>query len=108
MAQDATTIPPKGLGSIGLNDFWKSLLLAAFTNVLLELYTIVQSGNWPTHADLITMSKTTFAIILSYLLKNLGTNNAGQFLKKDVPIVSVPAAEAAAANIPTVDVPKTP
>jgi hypothetical protein len=102
MSQEATTIPPKGLGSLSLNDFWKSLLLAALTNVLLELYTIIQSGNWPTHADLITMTKTTFAIILSYLLKNLGTNNAGQLLKKDVSVVSVPATQAAAANIPPV------
>ena len=91
MTQDATTIPPKGLGKIGLNDFWKSLLIAAISNVLLGLYTIVQSGNFPGKEDWIVMFKSTIAIIISYLLKNLGTNNVGQILQKDKPVVMVSA-----------------
>src|SRR6187399_1127886 len=91
MAQEANTIPPSGLGTLHINDFLKSLLLAALTNVLLGLYTIVQSGNFPTHADWLVMLKSTIAIIISYLLKNLGTNNTGQLLKKDEPVVAVSA-----------------
>ena len=93
MAQDAATIPPRGLGQLQISDFLKSLLLAALTNVLLGLYTIIQSGNFPTHADWIIMLKSTIAIVISYLLKNLGTNNTGQLLKKDQPVVTVSAKE---------------
>lgn len=89
MSEIATTIPPKGLGTIQLSDFWKSLLIAALSNILLSLYTIINSGTLPTHADLITMLKTTSAIVLSYLIKNLSTNNVGQLLVKDKPVVTV-------------------
>ncbi len=91
--QIATTIPPKGFGSIQISDFWKSLLIAAFSNVLLSLYAIINTGAFPTHADWIIMAKSTLAIIISYLLKNLGTNNVGQFLQKDKPIVHVDATD---------------
>ena len=87
MGQIATTVPPKGLGTIKLSDFWKSLLLAALTNVLLALYAIINSGAMPTQADWIAIAKTTAAIIIAYLLKNLGTNNVGQILTKDKPVV---------------------
>ena len=105
MSQDATTIPPSGLGKLSLNDFWKSLLLAALTNVLLGVYTIVQSGNFPTHSDWATMLKSTIAIVISYLLKNLSTNNVGQILSKDKPTVTVDAKQASAVDISTVPKP---
>lgn len=93
MGQLTATIPPKGLGSIQLSDFWKSLLIAALSNVLLSLYAIINTGDFPTHADWIVMLKSTLAIIISYLLKNLGTNNVGQLLQKDKPVVHVDAVE---------------
>lgn len=89
MAEQASQIPPKGYGTIKLSDFWKSLLLAAISNVLLSLYAIINTGAFPTYADLIVMAKSTLAIIISYLLKNLGTNNVGQLLKKDEPVLAV-------------------
>ncbi len=91
MAETSSTIPPSGIGTLHISDFLKSLFLAALTNVLLGLYTIVQSGNFPTHADWVMMLKSTFAIVLSYLLKNLGTNNVGQLFAKDKPITTVSA-----------------
>lgn len=93
MAQEASTIPARGLGSLNLSDFWKSLFLAALMNVLLSLYTIINSGALPTHADWIMMLKSTSAIILAYLIKNLGTNNVGQMFTKDKPVVHVPVQE---------------
>lgn len=93
MPQSATTIPPKGLFSLKLSDFWKSLFLAAIVNILLVLYPIVQGGHWPTSADLSDMVKSTVAIIIAYLLKNLGTNNVGQILTPDKPVVHVDAEE---------------
>lgn len=87
MGQDATTVPPKGLGTLKLSDFWKSLFLAAIVNILLVIYPIIQGGHWPTIVDLQDMLKSTVAIIIGYLLKNLGTNNVGQILTKDQPVV---------------------
>jgi hypothetical protein len=89
MGQDATTVPPKGLGTLKLSDFWKSLFLAAIVNVLLVLYPIIQGGHWPTSTNLQDMLKSTVAIILAYLIKNLSTNNVGQVLQKDKPVVNV-------------------
>lgn len=91
MAQIGTTIPPKGLGKIQISDFWKSLLLAALSNVLLGVYAIINTGAFPTQADWIVMLKSTLAIIIAYILKNLGTNNVGEILKKDKPVVLVDA-----------------
>ena len=89
MGQQSTTVPPKGLGSIQLSDFWKSLFLAAIVNILLALYPIIQGGHWPTTADFQDMLKSTVAIIIGYLIKNLSTNNVGQILQKDKPVITV-------------------
>jgi len=91
MAQDASTIPPSGIGKLHISDFWKSVYLGIITNILLTLYPIISAGNWPTSADLHSMVKTTVAMVIAYLLKNLGTNNVGEFLKKDKPTIEVSA-----------------
>lgn len=94
MGEQANTIPPKGLGTV---DFWKDLgkgaFIAALTNILLGLYTIIQSGNFPNHEDWITMIKSTLAILLAYFIKNLSTNNTGEMFTKDKPTVTVSAKE---------------
>jgi hypothetical protein len=92
MAQESTTIPPHGYGKIQLSDFWKSLFLAAIVNILLGIYPIVSAGHWPTVVDLQSMVKSTVAIIIGYLIKNLSTNNVGEILTKDKPVVSVDSA----------------
>ena len=90
MAQTAShVIPPKGLGSINWQDIWKTIFLAAVVNVLLSLYTIINAGNWPTSADLHVMLKATIAIIIGNLIKVLSTNNVGQLMQKDKPVVAV-------------------
>lgn len=61
--------------------------------MLLGVYAIINTGAFPTEADWIIMLKSTLAIIISYILKNLGTNNVGEILKKDKPIVHVDALE---------------
>lgn len=90
MSQTAANIP-KGLWSIHISDFWKSLFLAAIANILMTLYPIINGGHWPTSTDLQAMLKSTVAIILAYLIKNMTTNNVGQILKKDKPVISVNA-----------------
>lgn len=93
MAETSNTIPPGGFGKLQWNDFVKSILLAAATNAMLSLYTIIDSGSWPTAEDWGDIIRTTVAFMISYILKNALTNNAGKFLKKDEPIVTVPAKE---------------
>ena len=93
MAQDAATIPPAGLGKLRWNDILKSILLAAATNALISLYTIINSGSWPTAEDWRDILQTTVAFMISYIVKNMLTNNVGQFAKKDQPTVTVSAKE---------------
>lgn len=93
MAENSNTIPPGGFGKLQWNDFVKSILLAAGTNALLSIYTIIDSGSWPTSEDWGDIIRTTVAFMISYLVKNGLTNNAGKFLKKDEPTVTVPAKE---------------
>lgn len=89
MSETANTIPPSGFGNIQWNDFVKSIGLAVATNILLSLYTLIDSGRWPTKEDWGDILQTSVAFIISYLLKNLLTNNTGQLLKKDQPTVTV-------------------
>lgn len=93
MAETSNTIPPGGFGTIQLKDFIKSIILAAGANALLSIYTIIDSGSWPTNEDWMDILRTTVAFIISYLIKNALTNNTGQFLKKDEPVITVPAKE---------------
>lgn len=92
MGETASSIPPKGLGSV---DFWKDLgkgaFIAALTNILLALYTIVQNGDLPSGEDWGVMLKSTLAIVLAYFIKNFGTNNVGELFTKDKPVVKVDA-----------------
>lgn len=90
MSQNASEIPPHGLGKLHISDFWKSLFLAAIVNLLLGIYPIINSGSWPTLTDFQDMLKSTVAIIIAYLIKNLSTNNVGQILTKDKPVITVP------------------
>lgn len=89
MAETATTIP-KGLGTVKFwSDLGKGAFLAVVTNVLLSLYTIINSGNFPTHDEWMTMIKSTLAILIAYFIKNLSTNNVGQLFTQDKAVVPV-------------------
>ncbi len=90
MPQEGTvTVPPKGIFNLNWGDFGKGVFLAALMNILLTLYPIISGGAWPTSADLQSMLKSTVAMILSYLIKNLSTNNVGQLFAKDKAVVTV-------------------
>jgi alanine dehydrogenase len=87
--EGTTTVPPKGLGAISWGDIGKGVFLAALSNILLSLYAIINTGEWPTHDDLMLMLKSTTAIVLSYIIKNISTNNVGQLFSKDKEVVTV-------------------
>jgi hypothetical protein len=79
---DTTTIP-KGLGKLDTQDLIKTLFLAAATNILLGVYAIINAGGYPTHSDWQVMIKSTIAIVISNVIKALGTNNEGKLFAKD-------------------------
>jgi hypothetical protein len=91
MSENASTIPPSGIGKLQLSDFLKSVGLAVFTNALMSLYSLINSGAWPTKEDWLDILQTSVAFMISYMLKNLLTNNTGQLLKKDQPVIKVGA-----------------
>lgn len=91
MSETANQIPPSGFGKIQWSDFVKSVGLAVFTNALMSLYTLINSGSWPTKEDWMDILQTSVAFMISYIVKNLLTNNVGDLFKKDEPIVTVSA-----------------
>lgn len=93
MSQEASTIPPGGIGKLQWSDLFKSVGLAVATNALMSLYSLINSGSWPTQEDWMDILRTSVAFMISYIVKNLLTNNVGQMLKKDEPIIPVGAKE---------------
>ena len=93
MGETANTIPPSGFGKLQWSDLLKSVGLAVATNVLMSLYSLISVGSWPTKEDWLDILQTSVAFMISYLLKNILTNNVGQIAKKDQPTVTVPAKE---------------
>lgn len=91
MSETANTIPPSGIGKLQWSDFLKSVGLAVATNALMSLYTLIQSGSWPTKEDWMDILQTSVAFMISYIVKNLLTNNVGDMFKKDEPTVTVSA-----------------
>lgn len=98
MSENATTIPPKGLGSIKLNDLWKGLYYAAIGQVL-ALAGFFVSGlltehpHFPTWAEWLPYVKATVYAIGGYIAGKFGVNNVGQILQPDKPVVHVDAEE---------------
>lgn len=93
MGQIATTIPPNGIGKIKLNDFWKGALIAFGTSLLSGAYFLLTQDHFPNWVEFQPYLQAAVAAFIMYVLKNLGTNNVGEMLQKDKPIVHVDAAD---------------
>lgn len=98
MPELATTIPPRGLGSIQWKDFLKGLYYAVIGNVIYLITYFVGSilqeqPHFPTWTEWLPYVKGIAYAIGGYLVGKLGVNNVGQILKKDKPIVHVDAIE---------------
>lgn len=74
-----------GFFKLNLLDLGKGFLIAFLTVVLLGVGTILETGVFPTLAELGTLAIAGLAAGLSYLLKNLVTNSNNQLLVKDPP-----------------------
>lgn len=96
MAEVATSIPQKGLWSIKISDFLKGLWISVGSSVIAFIYLII-NNHWklPTFEVFEPYLNAIGFSFLSYLGKNLSTNNVGELFKKDKPVVHVDASELA-------------
>ena len=70
------------LFKLNLSDLWKSVILFFITGFLGSLLAILQSGAWPTLAELGVIASAAGTATLAYLLKNLLTGTTGKILEK--------------------------
>lgn len=89
MPELATTVPPKGIGNIRWADLAKGAILSCSAQILAMLDFWLNADHFPTYLEWQPYIKATIYFFVLYLLKNFGTNNVGQFLKADKPIVHV-------------------
>lgn len=91
MGQIATTVPPKGLGRLQLNDFFKGALITCFGHLVAMVIFLIRQDHFPTWPEWQPYVEVTVYTFLVYLGKNLGTNNVGELFTKDKPVVHVDA-----------------
>lgn len=96
MSAVATTVPPKGLGSIQWKDFLKGLYYAIIGNVIYLVSFFISSllqetPHFPTWAEWLPYIKGIAAAFGGYIVGKLGVNNVGQIFQKDKQIVHVDA-----------------
>lgn len=70
---------------LGARDFFKGLVVAILTAIIAFLYEAIAAHFTIDLQMLKTVGLVTLAATLSYLLKNLTTNNAGELLTPDKP-----------------------
>jgi len=62
-------------------DLGKSILLTFLTSLVTAVYQIIQLGDFPTWEQLLVNIKVAGLAALAYLIKNLLTNDSGEFMK---------------------------
>ena len=70
-------------GKIDLGDLAKGMIVAGIMGGLVSLYDILQSGVLPTKEQLLKAATIALGAAIAYLLKNVFTNSADQFAKKE-------------------------
>lgn len=90
--ETTSRVPPKGLWKLQATDFLKGLWLAVSSGILALGYFIMSNHfKLPTMEQAEPYLQAIGAGFFAYIAKNLGTNNVGEFLKKDKPVVKVGA-----------------
>jgi hypothetical protein len=64
---------------LGKNDYIKGLIVAILTAVLTAIYQTLTTGYVVSYKEVATVSVIS---AIGYILKNLGTNESGEILKK--------------------------
>lgn len=71
-------------GKLDIQDLLKGMIVAVLAVVTSSLVVIFDAGHFPTTAEWVSIGKVAGTAAVSYLLKNLFTNNTGDFANKDV------------------------
>lgn len=71
-------------GKLDIQDLLKGMIVAVLAVVTSSLVVIFDAGHFPTTAEWMSIAKIAGTAAVSYLLKNLFTNNTGDFANKDV------------------------
>lgn len=73
------------LGQLAKSDLAKGCIMAMLTALVTAIYTQLNSSeaHIPTVHDLLVMGKSVALVGAVYLMKQLGTNSDGKFLKKE-------------------------
>ena len=92
MAETATSIPQKGLWTVKAADFLKGLWMAVGSSVIAFGFLII-NNHWriPSFDQLEPYLNAFSIAFLTYIGKNVVTNNVGELFKKDKPVVHVNA-----------------
>jgi hypothetical protein len=70
-------------GTLIFTDFVKAVVMAILTAVLTALVPILQSGSFPTGAQLKTIVLAGLAAGVAYIVKNLLTNSKDELFKAE-------------------------
>ena len=68
---------------LDIGDIAKGMIVAGIMGGLVSIYDILQSGVLPTKEQLLKAGLLALGAAISYLLKNVFTNSADQFAKKE-------------------------
>lgn len=69
--------------NLNSRDYWKGLIVAVLAVVVGAVTELLQAGALPTSDQWMSIGKLALSAAVSYLLKNLITNNQDQILTKD-------------------------
>ena len=70
-------------GKIDIWDLVKGMIVAGIMGGLVSIYDILQSGILPTKEQLLKAGMIALGAAIAYLIKNVFTNSADQFAKKE-------------------------
>lgn len=90
-----------GLGKINIRDLIKGVIVAGFMGGLASIYDILQSGVLPTKEQLLKAGLLALGAAIAYLLKNVFTNSADEFAKKEPAILPTVAGPTQTPTQPT-------
>lgn len=91
MSENANTIPPSGLWKLRVIDFWKGFIKSCGGLIVGLVIKLIQNKfTIPSYEEIQPLLEATAYFFLAYLGVNAATNNVGQLLKNDKPVVLVP------------------
>jgi len=88
-------------GKIDIWDLVKGMIVAGIMGGLVSLYDILESGALPSKQQLLKSGMIALAAAIAYLLKNVFTNSADEFAKKEPAILPTVAGPTQTPTQPT-------